>query len=147
MQRFKTNTGLTLIETLVVLSIVVILISFSATIDLNSFKQDNLREEEKKIVAVLERARSRAMANFKDDSHGVCKINDDYVLFKGNVCTATDSDIIPAATSLAITFPTKIVFERLSGNLISAAPLEEVIITSDLKTERVEINEEGRINW
>ena len=140
------TTGFTLIEIIVVVSILIVIISFGMTIDLNAFKRDAFLAEQSKIVSVLTRARSHAMANMFDKNHGVCYIAPDYVIFQGSKCDNGES--IPADPSIATTsnfltsFPS-IVFERLTGNTLPAT----IHITDGIKEGDITINDEGAINW
>ena len=152
------QSGLTLIEITVVIAILTIIIAFGMTVDFSSFTSDTFLAEESKIVSALERARSRAMANMcvgagcsDGKRHGFCydESEDSYVIFQGDTCTTTGSELIPANTNIAenagTSFPAEIVFEQLTGNA-SSAPLN-IIISDGTKTDTIEINVEGTINW
>ena len=143
------QSGLTLIEITVVIAILTIIIAFGMTLDFNSFPPDTFRAEESKIVSALGRARSRAMANMFETTHGVCydEDEDSYVIFQGNTCTATGSELIPANINISenddTIFPAEIVFEQLTGNTAG----ETITISDGVKTEEIEIYETGAINW
>ena len=149
----KRNQGLTLIEILVVVAIIAIIVSFGMAVDLNAFRRDTFRAEEATIVSLLSRARSRAMSNMFDTTHGVCYDNasKSYVVFRGSICTiAPPSELTVANVNIATTsdfanpakFPT-IVFGRLAGNTSSAT----ITVKDGIKTADIKINNEGTISW
>ena len=145
----ENQNGFTLVEIVVVLSILIVIISFGMMVDFSAFKRDAFLVEQSKIVSILERARSRAMANMFDKDHGVCYITPDYVIFYDGDCDKSDEDeVIPVDPSIATTsnfltaFPT-IVFKRLTGNTTGAA----IHITDGIKNSDITINHEGAINW
>ena len=134
--------GFTLVEILITLAILTFVVSLATVVDLNSFKTDTAQSERDKIVSILEKARSRAMANFYDSSHGVCYDSGNYIIFKGETCDPSSIETIPASTDITINFPT-VVFTRLTGDTTSA----NISLTNDNKSLNIEINNEGTINW
>ncbi len=138
------NKGFTLIEILVVVAVITVIIAFGSVIDLNAFKTDTLSGEESRIISILQKARSRSMANMYNTTHGVCYIAPDYVIFQGSTCASGDS--IPANTNIASnpgsTFPT-FVFSRLTGNTTAGT----IHITDGINSKDITINNEGTINW
>jgi prepilin-type N-terminal cleavage/methylation domain-containing protein len=146
------NTGMTLVEIIVVIAVIGLIASLGLIVDLKSFKTETLHSEESRVVAILEKARSRSMANLNDDAHGVCYEAPNYVLFEeddGCDASASESELFDANANIAnssdytTNFPT-VVFEQLSGRLTSA---ETITITDGIKTEIITINEEGAIHW
>ncbi|MDE2399788.1 MAG: prepilin-type N-terminal cleavage/methylation domain-containing protein [Patescibacteria group bacterium] len=144
----KYQKGFTLIEILVVIAILIVVISFGMLVDFSSFTSSTFQGEEAKIVSVLERARSHAMANMFNTTSGVCydATTHSYVIFQGSVCTSTGSELIPANTNIAenpsTTFPT-FVFSRLTGNTTGGI----IHITDGSKSADITLNNEGTINW
>ncbi len=143
------ENGFTLIEIIIVIAILVVIAGFGMSIDLNVFKMDSFQNEEAKVVAILEKARSRSMANMFNTAHGVCYVAPDYIIFRENDshCTSgvSSNELIPANTTIAsnssTVFPT-ISFNRLTGNTIGAI----IHITDNIKTRNININNEGAIN-
>ncbi len=141
---YNQNKGFTLIEILVVIGIMTFILGFGVVTNLSVFKTDTFQTEEAKIVSLLQKARSRAMSNQYDTNHGICYIAPNYIIFKGNTCTAGDA--IPASVAIAsnagTTFPT-VVFNRLSGTTTGTT----IHITDGVKSADITINNEGTINW
>ena len=143
--------GFTLIEILIVIAIVGLVLSFGMGIDLSAFRRNTFQAEEATIVSVLERARSRAMANLSDDAHGVCYVDPNYVIFEeddGCNDAAPASELVSANTNIAshplTTFPI-IIFDQLTGNRSTVD--DTIHIEDGIKLEDIIINEEGTINW
>ncbi|OGI64952.1 hypothetical protein A3A95_02255 [Candidatus Nomurabacteria bacterium RIFCSPLOWO2_01_FULL_39_18] len=150
---YKTKQGLTLIEILVVVAIIGIIISFGMSIDLNAFRRDTFQAEESTIVALLGKARSRAMSNMFDTAHGVCYIAPNYIVFRGTcVAGIPTNELTPANAAIATAsdfsnpakFPS-VVFNRLAGTVTGSTI--DITVTDGLKTEHIIINNEGTINW
>ncbi len=139
--------GFTLIEILIVMAIFGMILSFGLTINTNLLWGDSFQSERSTIVSVLERARSQAMANLYNADHGVCYVEPNYIIFTGDNCVSSDSELIPANTNISsnasTTFPAKIVFERLTGKTIDA----NIHLTDDTRTADIKINNVGTINW
>ncbi|MEK7642421.1 MAG: type II secretion system protein [Patescibacteria group bacterium] len=152
------NRGLTLIEIIVVIAIFGLIIVFGLTLDLSSFKRSTFHSEQRILVSVLEKARSRSLNNMFGSVHGFCYIAPNYVIFRDRVTclpTSTTDEIVPAniniASNLGTTFPIEIVFAQLTGKLVpqlTPANNELVIhITDGIKSADIKINNEGTINW
>ena len=139
--------GFTLIEIIVVIAILVVVISFGMIVDFSSFSSSTFQNEESKIIALLQKARSRSMSNMFNTTHGVCYIPPDYVIFRGNTCVAGES--IPANTNIAsnssTSFPA-VIFSQLTGNTTSATDII-IHLTDGIKGADITINNEGTINW
>ncbi len=154
----KISGGFTLIEIIVVVAVVALVIGFGTTLDFSAIRINNLQAERSTIVSVLQKAHSRAMANMFESAHGVCYIAPNYVIFRGNLCTATNSELIPAKQNIASVsdfvnpakFPS-VVFGQLNGKI--APPLTpytkeiDIIINDGVKSVSIKINNEGTINW
>ena len=142
------NRGFTLIEIIIVMAIMIFVVGFGLTVDFSSFTTNTLKGEESKIVSVLERARSHAMANMFDINYGVCYDRDaqNYLIFKGGTCTTIESEFIPANINIAqnsgTSFPT-FVFDRLTGDTTAGT----IHITDGIQSADIIINNEGTINW
>ena len=150
----SSNGGFTLIEILVVIGILTVILAFGMTVNFSAFTSGTLAGEESKIVSVLQRARSHAMANMFESKYGVCYSSnkDSYIIFRENegICDDTEptNELIPANTNIAEHADTNfsdfpVVFDQLSGNADNAI----IHITDGTKSEDIEINEKGTINW
>lgn len=142
MQNIK---GFTLIEIIVTIAVLTAILSFGMTINLNAFTGDIFLAEQSKIVGILERARSHAMANMFESVYGVCYNSPNYIIFRDRTACLPVSnldEIIPADKSITITFPT-IVFNQLTGNTTGAT----INIANEIKSANIVINNEGTINW
>jgi len=150
--------GFTLFEILVVIAIVGLILAFGTVANVSLITGDTLRSEQSTIVSLLEKARSRAMANMRDSSqgHGVCFNNGTYVIFHDRTtCTPTTGtdEVVPAnsiiatASNFSTTFPT-VMFSRLSGRATVMPSGATIILTDGTTTLRaIDINDEGAINW
>ena len=133
--------GFTLIEILVVTAIIGLIIGFGMIVDWSVIGQNNFSAEQTKIVSILEKARSRAMANMFESPHGVCYVAPNYILFR-DTCGGGFTEPIPANANITVTFPT-ITFEQLTGN----ATGDTINITDGTKSADIIINDAGTINW
>lgn len=140
------SRGFTFFEVLIVLGIVAIILAFGLSIDLNYYKSTLFRSERSVFVSVLERARSRALNNFYESTHGVCYIPPHYVIFRGSDCIdgASTNELIGASSNASFNPANfKVVFEALSAR---STPVS-IDLTEGGKTSTISINEEGTINW
>ncbi len=147
---------MTIIEILIVIAVIGMIITFGSFINVNVFSSDTFRTEEYTIVSILEKARSRSMANMYDTSHGVCYIAPNYVIFReadGHCVNGVSSnELIPANANIAsyssfsssAKFPI-INFTRLSGD-VGTAPID-ILLTDGTKSAHILINNEGTITW
>lgn len=142
--------GFTLIEIIIVVAIFIVIASFGMTVDWQAFRTDTFHAEESTIIAILQKARSRAMGNFFESAHGVCYIEPNYVIFRTKEGSCEDGETtnelfsanIEIASNLSTTFPV-IIFDQLSGNTTG----DTIHITDGVKSADVAINNEGTINW
>lgn len=130
------------------LAIVAIVFVFSLSIDFNYYKSSLFRSERSTLVSILERARSRAMNNLYESSHGVCYIVPNYIIFRGDTCVdgALTNELIAASANISITGLSDtsiVVFKRLSGRTVP----KDITLTENGRTNIISINYEGSINW
>ena len=145
--------GFTLLETLIVISIILLIGLYSITFNLTSLVRSEVTDERDTFVSLLAmRSRSAALVNKKGFDHGIHidPTNRLYVLFPGTHYDATElgNVIIPFVTrdtSIQSSRTEPIVFERLSGNVTSGNHL--ITFSNGEITHTVEINTVGRINW
>lgn len=154
---YNQNKGFTLIEILVVIGILTVIISFGMIVDFSSFTSNTFQGEEAKIVSILQKARSRAMANMcigagctNGKKHGVCydSANSKYKIFQG-VASDPNPDKLDANSNITISGPlfpcssSGIIFDQLTGNTTSTI----VNLSYGAKSTVITINNEGTINW
>lgn len=138
-----------MVEILVVIGILVFVISFGAVIDLGAFTSNSLQGEQSRVVSILSRARSRAMANMFESSYGVCYSGGHYIIFRNSrtTCLPTDStdETVIASSNISASFNPNapVIFSRLSGNTTAST----INLTDGTKSASITINNEGRINW
>lgn len=146
----------TLIEILVVTGIFVLLAGLGLFMTLDAFRATSHRSERDTIVSILEKARSRAMANIDQIKWGVCYTSPNYVIFQGGACTTGDkilaNSAVANASNFAGTFPV-VIFDQLTGKLVPQLSPATNELTVTVKEqgrpidEVISINNEGRINW
>ena len=143
----QNKKGFTLIEIIIVIAILAAILSFGMIVNLNVFTGDIFLAEQSKIVGILERARSHAMANMFESAYGVCFNFPNYIIFRfrdrSTCLPISDTDeIIPTEKNITITFPT-VVFKQLTGDTTGAT----INITDGIKSANIIINNEGAIDW
>ena len=150
--RLRYKKGLTLIEIVIVLAILTLLLSIGLVVNLNYLKNDLLRAEQKTIISVLQKARSKSLNNLFGVPYGFCYIAPNYVIFRdtpGTRCvTGVSSNILtPANIKIAgnsgTLFPGTVIFSQLSGTTTAAS----IHITDGIKSADITLNYEGTIIW
>lgn len=146
--------GFTLIEILVVLSIITMLVAVTLFFDANNYRGESFRAERNNLVVALQTARADALNNIDQSKHGVA-INPSgfkgYVIFEGDSYAASNPVTrtkIPASypITLASSSPSEVLFTQLSGN----ADYSGEIVLKDTQrnaTTSIVINYEGKIGW
>ncbi len=145
--------GFTLVEILVTLGIFTLLIGLGLFMSLETYRGSLHRSERDTIVSVLQRARSRAMANVYESPHGVCVDGAAYniICTDGGDCPNEVEDVVEskgdAVTVTGIpTCSSSIAFEQLTGNLVGAVVAIE-IQEEGRPSQTITINEQGTILW
>ncbi len=131
------------------MSIFSLILVLGLFMSMETFRGTIYRSEKATIVSVLQKARSRAMANVYQTPWSVCYIAPNYVIAKGASCTsATAFDKIEAnpavvtASNFASTFPT-ISFAQLTGDTAAAT----LTVVQDSRSSTISLNYEGAIIW
>lgn len=140
--------GFTLIEILVVVSILAILIGLGLFMSMDSYRAYLSRSEQGTVVSLLERARSRAMANVHQTVWGVCYIAPDYIIFRGTACAAgapanETTPGNPSAVIAGLDSTSPVIFSQLAGTTTNAT----VSVTQQGRVSTIVINHEGTIIW
>lgn len=155
----NTRDGFTLIETIVVMSLIAMIGGFTAVVSLDSYRSHSFRSDRDMLVVALQRARSQSMNNICKDggspctngkSHGVLFNSDAAVIFQGTGSTTRDTALderIPFAYSTQILpgSASEVVFMQLSGEVLQPG---QILLSDGLgKTSTIYMNSEGRIWW
>jgi prepilin-type N-terminal cleavage/methylation domain-containing protein len=160
--RHQKTIGFTLIEILLVVALVGIIASFGAAMSISSFSRSVVIQERDLFVSLLLRgARSKALANIGESSHGIyidntCKR---YILFTGETftppgnCNPDTRQVnftnIDGVLSVSNSEGDTIVFEQLSGNIITGAgsDFSTVTIESETTDQEIILRTNGQIDW
>lgn len=144
-RRISTRNGFSIIELTVTIGIFATLAGLSLFLGMDSYHSYSFRSERDTVVSILQKARAEAMSNTGGKPHGVCFEDNAYIIFEGDSCaTASKKISIPASNSVAITWPSDVVFAQLSGN--SAQVTIHLLEINTSKSYDIVINNEGRID-
>ena len=144
------TSGFTLIEVLVTLAVLTIVAGLGMVGTLRPLRSAGIAGERDLIVALMTRARSRAMGNDGDVPHGFCyDPRGTYDVFAvpfsevnkeeyGTKSASVNVSGVPACGS-----GNEIIFSQLSG---TTSPAEIYLSEGDASTS-IEINEEGTLLW
>ncbi len=137
--------GFTLIEIMVVIVLFTILVGLGLFMSLQTIHGTLFRSERDIVVTLLQKARSRAIANTNQNPWGVCYSAPDYVVFAGTTCPVGGGEHIPASVNNPATFsdPNGIVFTQLSAT--STGGMVTVVQNGGPST--ITVNNEGTILW
>jgi prepilin-type N-terminal cleavage/methylation domain-containing protein len=141
--------GFTLVEIMVTVAIFCILVALGLFMSMEAYRGATYRSERDTIVSLLQRARSRAMANIEQSKWSVCYEDPNYLIAKGSICNDTtardrvEANASVVAASTLTDFP--IVFEQVTGNVTSAP--DTLKIVQGNRADDITINHEGTINW
>lgn len=137
--------GFTLLEVIVVVAIFSILATLGLFMGMDTFSGTLRRSERDIVVSMLQKARSRALANTEQSSWGVCYSAPDYVLFRGTMCTAglSTNEPTPAHATNPATFSAPVVFSQLSATTTGGV----VTVVEGTRTSTITITAAGAISW
>jgi prepilin-type N-terminal cleavage/methylation domain-containing protein len=131
----NSNSGFTLIETLVVLSIMGITLSLGGTLTLSHLHQPSFQTDTQIILNAIYQSRARAMNNINGSAQSV-------TVQPYKVVTSLDETIKTGLTPLT-TY--KVTFEPLTANTTAQSL---ILNNSDSHWQLIiNINEAGGINW
>jgi prepilin-type N-terminal cleavage/methylation domain-containing protein len=141
--------GFTLVELVLVIAILALLIIVSLPLAINFYQARQFDVYKNGIVQTLRRAQLKAMSVEADSSFGFYISSDSkkYVLFKGNSYNTRDDawdEVFELPDNLLISGITEVVFTKLRGIPSDTGNLSLMI---DNRTETININEMGRINY
>jgi prepilin-type N-terminal cleavage/methylation domain-containing protein len=156
------ESGLTLIEIMIVMVLFTLIGAFAAITTLNDYRNFSFRGDKDMVINALHKARSQAINNIclssstpttcpDGTSHGVHFQPGHYIIFQGNNDTSVDQTIqtsngVQVATNLAFTQTDfSVVFNQLDGS--TGADTTIYIKDSAGHSSQISINNEGRIDW
>lgn len=144
----KAGAGFTLLELLLVIGIIALLLGFSISMGIDSYRRYLVYVEEQVLVGVLEKARSRALRNIEGAAHGVCFREPNYIIFRGVSCTLNSptneyisaNKFITKSSNFDTAFPT-IVFSQLAATTTPT----HIDLIDEMRTVSIVVNYEGAI--
>jgi prepilin-type N-terminal cleavage/methylation domain-containing protein len=138
--------GFTMIELLVVISIMGLIFGMGLFASFDFYRSYLLSTERDILLGVLEKARSRAMANMFESSHGVHIENSTYVIFRGDsyIPGAASNEEIPGNSIIQKSGINDVVFEELTG---LPSVTGSISLLEGANSKIISINYEGRIDW
>jgi prepilin-type N-terminal cleavage/methylation domain-containing protein len=140
----KINWGFTIIELMIVLGIFAIILAIILPINVNRSLAQQVSSEQKIVISLLQRARTQAITNQNDSSHGLYITDGEYVLFAGDSYTTRDEDldiVFSISEGIDVSGAEEMVFQRLIGT--SASQSLTLIGATDSKI--IHISENGLI--
>ncbi len=143
----KFTTGFTIIELLVVLAIIAIIAGFGVFISFDFYRSLVITGERDTAVALLRRARIRALNNTHEMSQGFYVATTTFVLFQGPSYasrTAAFDELFPRSSGVSVSGPSAFVFQNLSGDSNVSGT---IAFGNGRTTTSIDINREGRVNW
>lgn len=145
--RRATQGGFTLIEILIAMAIFLLLVGLGLFMSMDAYRGYSFRSERDVVVSLLQKARSRSMANIHQSAWGVCTINSTYIVFRGTACVAgaATNETLPVSSSATVAglLSPGVVFSQLGGTTTATT----VTVTEGTRVSTISINHEGTINW
>ena len=139
--------GITLIEILLVILLIVFLALFIFPVGISFYKSQQLQTHTQGILQTLRLAQLKAMAVEQDSPFGVYITNANYILFKGNSFATRDvpyDEVFDLPQIITIPgAPKEIIFSKSEGKPNWTG---NIMLSSDDDNGVININEVGRIN-
>lgn len=139
--------GFTLVEVVIVLGIFGLILAIGLPVGIDAYRNYLLTSENRNLMSVLRRAEEFAFSNKNESDYGVYLEGNNFVLFKGSSFAGRDENYdeeYPREPSVLIGGFTEIVFSRNSGNPNATAT---IVLSNNLASQSIDINEEGAIFW
>lgn len=150
MHDINTRSGLTLVETLMVIGIFGLLLATGLPVGIDSYRSYILTAETRNLVSLIRRTQSYSLANTHEANHGIRIETSEYILFEGNSYATRNvsrDELYPrsAAISVTSTFALpEIVFTAISG-IPSASGT--IILDNSVNTQSIGMNNAGTLFW
>jgi len=133
-----------MIEVIIAIAILSILFGLGLFLSMDFYRAYLFRYERNLAVSLLEKSRSRAMANIGQLPHGVRFDlgTSEYIMFYGSV-----EERIQASKAVTIDWPNDVVFDQLSGDCTTCSPTLDITISHNARTAIITVNSEGTVLW
>ena len=139
--RADKTLGLTLIELLLVISIIMILGTFSSVFYSNLLSRNAVSNTAEQLVGQLRKAQIYTMEGKGNDSWGVRIEPSQIVLFAGS--TSAFDEVFSVNQNISVTGFTQVLFSKPSG-IPDSTPT--ITVSGNNNTETITVNSEGMIN-
>jgi prepilin-type N-terminal cleavage/methylation domain-containing protein len=139
--------GFTLLEVLIVITILAGLAGLGLFVSIDFYKSYAFYSERDIVISIVQKARSQSLANINESKHGVYLENGRYTIFQGENYASRNAvydEIIQAYSLVANSGLREIVFEQLNG---SPSATGSITLSEGLRSSTISIENEGRINW
>ncbi|MFC1802142.1 Tfp pilus assembly protein FimT/FimU [Patescibacteria group bacterium] len=139
-----TKRGFTLLELMIVISIIIVVGAFTIPVGIKFFQSQALEDTTDSIVETLRRARNQAVFQKNDSSFGVKFASTSFTLFQGDTYTSRDTqedevfDLVSGVNTNGID---EIVFSRIFGTTTA----DTLDITLDDNSRSIDINIQGKV--
>lgn len=156
----KKNSGLTLIEALIVISIFTVMALLSTNTYKNWQRQVQLTNGSDELRELLVQAQQLSVAVADDSTWGVHLEDDSYTLFKGSSYNVLDPEndtryfrgvyIINPTSSLSDGlggFSSDVVFSRFNGETINVGTISLTTVFSKENIKSITIESNGQVNY
>lgn len=151
---FNNQIGLTIIEIIVVVSVIVILAGLSFQVFNVFIKTQALDKDAQQIASQIKEARSATLASRDDSVYGVHITATRTVMFKGVTFTETDPfnrefglNVRVNATTSLNGGGTDILFDRLKGTTNQYGSVTLLLVASTTITKTISIGETGIVEF
>jgi prepilin-type N-terminal cleavage/methylation domain-containing protein len=138
------GSAFTLIEILIVISILAVFMDFTLTTGIDAYDRTLARSDRTLLVSALREARSEAVNSIS--SHGV-DLNETHItIFEGQTYASRNSSadvVLPLYIPELVTSSSDVTFAPLTGDVSSSTSL--AITGIDYRTEEVLVTEQGAI--
>lgn len=140
-----------MIEVMIATAILTFIAGFGLIMTMGFYRSYAFRYETNLVTSILEKARSRAIANINETSHGVhySTTTHVYTLFEGSsfVEGAGTNEYIPGSKAVTVTWPSDPAFNELSGDCLTCSTPISIELHYEDKSATTTINSEGAILW
>ena len=151
---FTLSFGFTIIELLAVMGIMAIVFSLGLFFSMDSFRGYTFKNERNLAVAVLQKARSQAIANIDQQPHGVHidTAGNQYIIFEGPTYTSFPATNIlaPFTSNNNATVHSgmiDVLFNQLDGGIAIVPAVLHLNDAANVHISDINFNSQGQITW